>query len=197
MRSLLFLALAISGLIFLPSFGSGEFLTSLRYGTLCLVALSIAILISQQTISFKRLTKSDLITAITLGIAFAVIKIIALEQLFELSQESSTVFSKSQSHLIVLSITSLILVSFTEEIIFRGLLFEDIKKVAGTVIASVLTVILFVAVHYRINDALIVYLSFNALGGIIYTLLRIKTDSVVAPILAHTSANIMVFIITS
>lgn len=77
-----------------------------------------------------------------------------------------------------------LLVPVTEEILFRGRMLRALDGLAGPTPSLVVTSLAFMLVH-GIPEAFPAYFAF----GVIFVLLRRKTDGIIAPIVAHAANN--------
>ena len=84
------------------------------------------------------------------------------------------------------------LVSIGEELLFRGVLFDDVKEKFNTKIAILVSLPLFVAIH-GFDTSIINLITFSMISAITLTYLRVKYQSVIMPILAHLVGNFTVF----
>ena len=78
---------------------------------------------------------------------------------------------------------------FSEELLFRGLLFGELKSSTNLYVAGVLQALLFGIVHGNIIWGLIAFLS-----ALFYVFLLERCDSIFAPIIGHMSVNLLAFI---
>lgn len=84
-----------------------------------------------------------------------------------------------------LALFNLIIISpIFEEILFRGMIFNSLKKNIDIVVAIVLQAFIFSVVHGNIIQFIYAFL-----GGIIYGIIYFKTNSLVAPMLMHIIGN--------
>ncbi len=99
----------------------------------------------------------------------------------------------SRPNALVINVTSVVLVVIAapvvEEFIFRGFLFGRLREKYGTTSSILITSILFSVLHPDILGAL--------LFAIVACLVRIRFDSLVAPILVHAGGNAFVVFLTS
>jgi len=93
----------------------------------------------------------------------------------------------------VFSIFGIAFAPFLEEVIFRGFLFTALVDTAGTTPAIVVTATLFAALH-----AVQLWGNWAAIAvifvvGLVLTMVRYRTDSVVSSIIMHTAYNAVIF----
>ena len=77
-----------------------------------------------------------------------------------------------------------IIVPILEEIVFRGFVFSRLNRVMSTWIAVVITSILFGMVHGQLLWAV-----WAAAMGVVFNIVRIKTDSIIPSIIMHIANN--------
>ena len=77
-----------------------------------------------------------------------------------------------------------------EEAVFRGIAYKAAKPYTGEKWAVVLCAALFALAHWGIPQS---FLAFGA--GIVFGALRVKHNSLLSPILAHITANVMLVIL--
>jgi len=88
-----------------------------------------------------------------------------------------------------------------EEIVFRGLLTPVFRKVAGPIVAIVISAGLFAAIHIdalRVGDAIVsVYyrVPFAFILGMLLAKIRLDTGSLWPPIIAHATLNATTFVV--
>lgn len=80
-----------------------------------------------------------------------------------------------------------------EEVVFRGMLFQALKRRAGLWPAAILSGLLFAAVHVEITQPLF---SLGLLGlGVVFALGLHRTGSLIVPIVGHAAFNLVVVVI--
>ena len=85
-----------------------------------------------------------------------------------------------------------------EEILFRGLLTPVFRRAAGTLVAVVASSALFGLIHIdTLRDGSAVYyrVPFAFFLGMLLAKLRIETDSLWAPMIAHATLNATTFVV--
>jgi uncharacterized protein len=109
---------------------------------------------------------------------------------FDINQVQETGFSgiHQQYELVLAFLTLVILAPIAEEILFRGFLLTKLRRYVPLWIAVLVTSILFGALHGAWNVAIDTF----ALS-IVLCVLRIKTNSLWAPILLHMTKNAIAF----
>ena len=86
---------------------------------------------------------------------------------------------------------------FTEEVVFRGIIFRYMKKTLGVKIAVIAPAVLFAAVHitnmseFNITDVVLLLLAGSGVA-ILFTMMALKLDSLYPGILAHSLWNIFI-----
>ena len=79
-------------------------------------------------------------------------------------------------------------VAAAEELVFRGVLFEEVRVRAGDAIAIAVTALLFAAIHLPLYGA--AALPIDLCVGVFLGCLRVGTGGVTAPLIAHVVADI-------
>ena len=77
-----------------------------------------------------------------------------------------------------------------EEAVFRGVVFRAARFYTGDKGAVFLCAVLFALAHWGIPQS---FLAFGA--GLVFGALRVKHETVISPILAHATANILLVIL--
>jgi membrane protease YdiL (CAAX protease family) len=92
-----------------------------------------------------------------------------------------------------------IVIPLLEEFFFRGILFDDLKRMLGSISAIIITSTFFILLHVKnfntnpIHESIAIMLP----GVFIYVYLKIKTNNFLVSALAHISHNATVFLILS
>jgi len=138
-----------------------------------------------------------LFLSIFLGIflAFAVSYIYYVsEPYFPVKETPLEDFMSDPKGFVFVIVGSIYIAPFIEEIYYRGFLFPIIRRECGAVKGIVYTGLWFGLVHgYQVGGHLI-SIGCITFVGLVLTLLRHKTDSLIPPILAHLTYNIFVFL---
>ena len=95
--------------------------------------------------------------------------------------------------ILVFSVFGIAFAPFLEEVIFRGFVFTALVDTAGPTVGVLVTATLFAALH-----AVQLWGNWSAIAviflvGLVLTLVRYRTDSVVSSIIMHTAYNAVIF----
>lgn len=94
----------------------------------------------------------------------------------------------SQSNLAFYILSILIIAPIVEEFAFRGIIMTKLKKEYSSIVAIMISAILFGLIHLMTGSILIVL--FAIIGGIIFALSYEKTGTLFVPIIVHIVGNI-------
>ena len=92
--------------------------------------------------------------------------------------------------ILLLGIAIVIVAPFIEELLFRGYLFDQIRKRAGSVLTIVVTSLLFALVHFSLVTILPVFFM-----GLIMGVLRENSGSILPSFLFHSANNLLALIV--
>lgn len=81
---------------------------------------------------------------------------------------------------------------FFEEIIFRGVIFESLRRRWGKFMSVTLSAFLFALVHFDVSVSLAALVA-----GVIFGIVRLRTDSVISTIILHSINNAIAFALIS
>ena len=131
------------------------------------------------------------ILLIPLGIASATglnqfIGLIHLERFFKGYAETRQVLFSGNVWLSVVVLGGM--VPIAEEILFRGLVFERMKKEKGYRMAAILSALLFGAYHLNVIQFIYAFCF-----GLILAYVYEKYGSILAPVMVHASANLFIY----
>lgn len=132
-----------------------------------------------------------LITAITVGIHQLVVYLMPLVGIEPMEQVSVATLRESEDVMtkVWIGISAVLLAPILEEALFRGLIYPNLKNLAGGGLATFLTAMLFSLAHGNVASVLpLFFLSFALVE------LYERTDNLVAPIIAHFVFNLFNFI---
>ena len=177
-------------------------ISSVVYLLTILIAIGAPALIKRKTVNIKDLGLNRLpswidITMAPVGlIIYFIISVILVTiattyiPWFDVNQTQDTGFSQLfNRYEYILAFTTLVIIApVAEEILFRGYLFERLKKYVPVWVAIIATSLLFGAIHGAWNLALDTF----ALS-VVLCVLRQTTGSLWAPILLHVSKNSIAF----
>ena len=130
--------------------------------------------------------------AIFLGAIYAFLKLFIKLFIFEHNIET---YSLELSKLLENIFMIIIFMPILEEFFFRGILFDDLKKVFGIVFSIMFTSIAFIFLHLQnFSDGEILGSIFAMIPVIfLYNYLKIKTNNFLTSYSAHLTHNIIVF----
>ncbi len=99
----------------------------------------------------------------------------------------------SFQHIIIRGISICIVAPFSEELIFRGLLFTRVRDRFGLKAALILPAIFFALLHLKLEEGgiTILFVSITFIDAIYYSYTRYKTNSVFVPMILHALGNIV------
>lgn len=95
--------------------------------------------------------------------------------------------------ILVFSVFGIVFAPFLEELIFRGFVFTALVDTAGPTAGILVTAILFAALHAIQLWGNWAAIAVIFLVGLVLTLVRYRTDSVVSSIIMHTAYNAVIF----
>ena len=143
---------------------------------------------------FNKINIYQLLYSVLIGISINLINIficILLIEKFTINLEgSNTLKMMSQSYSGIFAVV--ILGPILEEIVFRGLIFNEMKKQLGLITSVFLQAAVFALYHGNISK--IIYTFF---AGIFFALVYNYTSSILASILCHTSSNFLTIFFVS
>jgi len=94
--------------------------------------------------------------------------------------------------IIYMGIAIVIIAPFIEELLFRGYLFDQIRKKASPMVAILSTALLFALVHFSIATMIPIFIM-----GVIMGVLRERTGSIIPSLLFHSLNNLFALVILS
>lgn len=141
-------------------------------------------------LGLKRLTwKSALLSVLSLAPLYLVWA--AAEKVFHLREIPDFMIEmyRTAGSLPLLYVAVVVAAPVTEELLFRGFLFEGFRRSRiGAVGATLLTSLMWASIHLQYEIA---EMSFIFLFGLVLGFVRAKTGSIFAPILAHALSNLI------
>jgi len=131
-------------------------------------------------------------TAILLGILSAGLKLFLILVVFEYQIEASHINLEKLLHRIFMF---MIFMPLLEEFIFRGILFDDLKKKLGITLTIFITSIIFIGLHlHKFADDEVLGHVFAMIPGVfIYNYLKVKTNNFIPSFLAHATHNTITY----
>lgn len=194
MRSIAFvLSVIVSFVIFLqiPFLEENELLCLIFS---CLIGGGVTTLSKYELINFNEVTIKWFRNAFILGLIYGCLKVYTkyfiLNHVMGSSKETDII------NFIQTLIFIVIIMPFLEEFFFRGILFDDIKRVLGNIGAILLTSILFILIHVKnftinpMHESIALMLP----GIFIYVYLKLKTNNFLVSYVAHLTHNLTVFL---
>ena len=117
-----------------------------------------------------------------------------LTSLAEGGEEFAQSLFKNEKNLILLILAVGIIQPIFEEILFRGFLFKHLERKWGGVIAIICTSIVFSIIHFQYNLFVLGAILFPM--AILLGIARLKTKSVMTPIIIHCMNNTITLVMT-
>ena len=168
-------------MISLGSFVSGELSSMFLHGVSLAVSVAIGCLLQKRKIQFgDRAAKTTLIVIISM----VVYKSLVILAVLDFNPPERTILA---SFYLFFAVS---LVSISEELFFRGFLFDTVAAKYNQNVAIIASVFLFTLMH--MGNSMIA-LAFNCVSGIIFVYLRVKYQGLFMPIIAHLVSNWTVF----
>ena len=131
------------------------------------------------------LKNSSIIILSSLGLAlFSCSLVNLLMSKFPSYSETSKAISSNNTSVIGV-ISMILIIPIIEEILFRGLIFNELKKHLNIVVAIILQAVIFAASHGNMLQGIYTFIMAVVLA-VVYS----KTKSIVAPILFHMTYNL-------
>ncbi len=93
-------------------------------------------------------------------------------------------------YLLLFLIVGGIAAPIVEEIVFRGIIYPPIRSKIGVISGITLNAIIFAAAHGIIENYSVIVIRF--IGGVIFSFLYEKTNSILAPVIVHGIGNIAI-----
>lgn len=130
--------------------------------------------------------------ACLLGVVYAFLKLFIKLTVFN---HQLATYSVGLDKLIENIFMIIVFMPILEEFFFRGILFDDLKKIFGTTFTISITSVAFVALHIKNFSDDEVFGSVIAMlpGIIFYNYLKVKTNNFLLSYVAHVTHNIIVF----
>jgi len=197
MKSLIFItAMLLSFMLILQTSFDSTY-SSLSFPLACLIGAVCVILLRKPLIENKQVEGKFYLYALLAGILYAGLKLslkaaVFNHQLMQPSQETLEAF-------IIFGLSTFLIMPFVEELFFRGILFDDIKRKLGLKVAIVLTSLGFIGIHLPGFDVNPVWQSILVMlpGVFIYVYFRLKTNNFLVSTVAHVTHNITIFALLS
>lgn len=102
----------------------------------------------------------------------------------------------SLSHIVIRGVSICIVAPFSEELIFRGLLFTRVRDRFGLGAALFLPSALFALLHIKFEEGntTLLFASVTFIDAVYYSYARYKSNSVFVPIILHSLGNVVAMI---
>lgn len=181
------------GQIILQSVGNNKsnYQISLLIGRLALLPLFLFLLGSYKKIQIHQFVTSIDVKTVWLFIVIPVVflKIIPLLGLYSISvfiqhNGLNLILPTSWTDFILLCVNAVLLGPIIEEILFRGVLFDNLSRVIPSILALIASSFLFALFHSDDSQLIFIFIT-----GIILALLYKRSNNLVYPIVLHSSLN--------
>ncbi|MEM9101181.1 MAG: CPBP family intramembrane glutamic endopeptidase [Pseudomonadota bacterium] len=155
-------------------------------------ALSLLVF-KEPIIQFKTIHARWVVYAVIAGVVYACIKLLLKVFLLKHPIEPDPI---SLIMLLDILLITCLLSPFLEELFFRGVLFDDLRKKWGVIAAITVTSILFLAIHInnyhesRLVESLLLMLP----GIMLYVYFKLKTNNFLVSTATHIAHNTTLFI---
>jgi len=139
-------------------------------------------------LKFNKIRAQDVFYIILFGIVLTTVVSIIREPILGLTQISMEVSSETESNLtLILGIVSMIIIApIIEEIVFRGIIFNHLKRNYSILSAIIVQAMIFAVAHGNISQGLSAFLL-----GIILVLAYMCYNSIFASIILHIIFNLL------
>ena len=141
-----------------------------------------------QLCNFKKVETMDVVCIILLSVGLSILSGYVVEHLINVfngyKQVSNNIRQGMSSPLGLLS--GIVLIPIFEEILFRGLIFNELRKNINLVASVIIAALIFGMAHGNILQGI-----YASLLGVVLTLVYYWTKSLVASIIAHMTYNFM------
>lgn len=146
---------------------------------------------------FKKLSTNTILVTLAAGLSFAFTDFLLTPLLYYIKPESldnyqETMSSLEQGGTLLLIVMVVIVAPLIEEIVFRGLVFDELERKTSISLTILIQGLLFGLIHMNLLQGVSA-----AISGVYYALLLIWTGSIWAPILAHGVTNLLAIITTT
>jgi membrane protease YdiL (CAAX protease family) len=147
-------------------------------------------------LKLSKISKKEMIFYIKISIIL-VIAILGLAILIEISPlnkytpKSTPIIEFLQRGYLYMALFSFMAIigPFQEELIFRGYIYQGLKRSFGTLTSAILVTVIFAGLHARqLGNSLILLIPI-LIGSIIFIIVRIKTDSLTKCVIVHQIYN--------
>ncbi|WP_406667375.1 lysostaphin resistance A-like protein [Gallaecimonas sp. GXIMD1310] len=160
----------------------------------CIIGAGVTSLSKYKILDFDKVTVKWIYNAFILGLLYGCIKFYAKYYILDHVMGSS---KETDIKNFIETLTFIvIIIPLLEEFFFRGILFDDIKRMLGNKAAILLTSILFITLHIKnfsinpMHESVLLMLP----GVFIYVHLKLKTNNFLVSYVAHLTHNLTVFL---
>lgn len=156
----------------------------------CVIGVLVTLLSRHKILDFSEVTSKWAGYAFIFGLIYGCFKFYTKYFILDHAIENSE-FTDMKSFIETL-ILVILLMPLLEEFLFRGILFDDVKRALGNKVAILLTSSLFISLHlhnFTINST---YESVALMlpGVFIYVYLKLKTNNFLVSFIAHATHNL-------
>lgn len=137
--------------------------------------------------SFKKIELKDSLYTIILGLSISALAtsfILLTQNIFKSYQDTENLIN-SNLHSLSGIVSAIILLPIFEEILFRGLIFNELKNNINLIISIIIQATIFAIIHFNIAQAIYTFVL-----GILASLVYIWTKSIISNILLHITFNL-------
>lgn len=168
-------------MISLESFVSGEIPSMFLHGLSLLISVAIGCLLKKRIIQLGDMAAK---TTLIVIVGMVVYKSLIILFVLDFNPPERTILAS------IYLFFAISLVSISEELFFRGFLFDTVAAKYNQKAAIIASVVLFTLMH--MSNSMIA-LAFNCVSGIIFVYLRVRYQGVLMSIIAHLVGNWTVF----
>lgn len=168
-------------MISLESFVSGEIPSMFLHGLSLLISVAIGCLLKKRIIQLGDMAAK---TTLIVIVGMVVYKSLIILFVLDFNPPERTILAS------IYLFFAISLVSISEELFFRGFLFDTVAAKYNQKAAIIASVVLFTLMH--MSNSMIA-LAFNCVSGIIFVYLRVRYQGVFMSIIAHLVGNWTVF----
>lgn len=168
-------------MISLESFVSGEIPSMFLHGLSLLISVAIGCLLKKRIIQLGDMAAK---TTLIVIVGMVVYKSLIILFVLDFNPPERTILAS------IYLFFAISLVSISEELFFRGFLFDTVAAKYNQKAAIIASVMLFTLMH--MSNSMIA-LAFNCVSGIIFVYLRVRYQGVFMSIIAHLVGNWTVF----
>ena len=168
-------------MISLESFVSGEIPSMFLHGLSLLISVAIGCLLKKRIIQLGDMAAK---TTLIVIVGMVVYKSLIILFVLDFNPPERTILAS------IYLFFAISLVSISEELFFRGFLFDTVAAKYNQKAAIIASVVLFTLMH--MSNSMIA-LAFNCVSGIIFVYLRVRYQGIFMSMIAHLVGNWTVF----